>query len=275
MLILAGLCAVRVASDERARHDGARAAARRRRLSALAIIAVPLALTMELAAQSNRPAIDLDGALRGSLHPASLLTLVSANLFGTDGPLTDFWGPPSAAFGVKDLFLARNMGDVYLGALPLASLLAAFAGRSRPHREMCFFAGAAVALTLYALGRFSPAFAVMFHFPGVDLFRRPADATFPLCAVLAILAGYGFHRVRSGTASAAARALAGDDRAARARRVRRVCPRIAAALPLAFRSRTARAWRALAFVVIAVARRLSCARALLGAVAARRPSTSP
>ena len=97
----------------------------------IAIIAVPLALTLELAAQSNRPAIDLDGALRGSLHPASLLTLVSANLFGTDGPLKDFWGPPSAAFGVADLFLARNMGDIYMGALPLLALVAAVAPACR------------------------------------------------------------------------------------------------------------------------------------------------
>lgn len=158
-----------------------------------AIIAVPLALTLELAANSNRPAIDLEGAFRGSLHPASLLTLISANLYGTDGPLKDFWGPPSAAFGTKDLFLARNMGSVYMGALPALALIAALRRDFLGNREMRFFVAATVVLIFYALGRFTPVFEWMFHFPGVDLFRRPADATFPLCAILAIIAGYSFH----------------------------------------------------------------------------------
>ncbi|WP_159730880.1 hypothetical protein [Methylosinus sp. Ce-a6] len=159
----------------------------------LAIVAAPLALTMELAAQSNRPAIDLEGALRGSLHPASLLTLVSANLFGTDGPLKDFWGPPAASFGSPDLFLARNMCDIYMGALPLVSLIALARHGLPSTREIAFFSAAAAVLLLYALGRFTPAFALMFHVPGVDLFRRPADATFPLGAILSILAGFGLH----------------------------------------------------------------------------------
>jgi hypothetical protein len=158
-----------------------------------AIVAVPLALTLELAAQSNRPAIDLEGALRGSLHPASFLTLICANLYGVDGPLSGFWGPPSAAFGTKDIFLARNMGAVYMGALPVVALLAAFRREFSASGDMRFFAVAALALTFYALGRFTPVFEWMFLFPGVDLFRRPADATFPLCALLAIIAGYGFH----------------------------------------------------------------------------------
>lgn len=161
----------------------------------LAIIAIPLALTLELASQSNRPAIDLAGALRGSLHPASFLTLISANLYGTDGPLKDFWGPPSAAFGTRDIFLARNMGDAYMGALPALALLSAFRRGFWADKEIRFFTLAALALLFYALGRFTPVFAWMFQFPGVDLFRRPADATFPLCAILAILAGYSVHLV--------------------------------------------------------------------------------
>ncbi len=162
-----------------------------------AIIAVPLGLTLELAAQSNRPAIDLAGALRGSLHPASFLTLISANLYGTDGPLAQFWGPPSAAFGTQDIFLARNMGDVYMGALPALALIAAFRRDFLGSREIRFFVVAALALTLYALGRFTPIFEWMFLIPGVDLFRRPADATFPLCAILATIAGYSFHLAAS------------------------------------------------------------------------------
>lgn len=237
-------------------------------LCGLAIIVVPLALTIELAAQSNRPAIDLEGALRGSLHPASLLTLVSANLFGTDGPLADFWGPPSQAFGTKDIFLARNMGDIYMGALPLLSLLA-LARRGVPlNNEMRFFGAAAIALLLYALGRFTPAFALMFHFPGVDLFRRPADATFPLCAILALLAGFGFHIVAHGAARPPLRFIAAALAALFA-----ICALtawskdhlFAARAPLAASAGLA----ALAFAVIAFARRLAAwPLALLAAIGA-------
>jgi hypothetical protein len=227
-----------------------------------AIIALPMALTLELAAQSNRPAIDLEGALRGSLHPAALLTLVSANLFGTDGPLKDFWGPPSAAFGVPDLFLARNMCAVYMGALPLVSALAAFSRGWPAQREMRFFAGAALVLALYALGRFTPAFALMFHIPGVDLFRRPADATFPLCALLAILAGYGFHLAARGPDAPPLRALAASLVALLA-----LCLLVAvskdhlatATWPLA----QSAGLTALAFAMLAVARPLAARPALL------------
>ena len=159
----------------------------------LAIIALPLMWTLDLAANSNRPAIDLDGAFKGSLPPGAFLTLICANLFGVDGPLKDFWGPPSQPFGTTDIYLARNMATIYMGALPLAALIAASGRRFFASAEARFFSVAAVIFALYALGRYTPAFAPMFHIPGIDLWRRPADATFPLCAVLAILAGYALH----------------------------------------------------------------------------------
>ena len=157
-----------------------------------AILAVPLAFTLQLAANSNRPEIDLAGAHKGSLPPASFLTLIAANLFGTDGPLKDFWGPPA---GEPDLFLARNMTDVYAGALPVVAIAAALGRRFFDDREARFFTGALVFFALYALGRYTPAFALFYHIPGVDLWRRPADATFLFGFSLAILAGHGFSRV--------------------------------------------------------------------------------
>ncbi|WP_424361174.1 hypothetical protein [Methylocystis parvus] len=160
-----------------------------------AIIAVPLAFTLELAANSNRPEIDLDGAHKGSLPPASFLTLICANLFGTAGPLASFWGPP---VGEKDLYLARNMTDVYAGEMAIVALIAAFGRRFFADREARFFAGALIVFALYALGRYTPAFAYLYHIPGVDLWRRPADATFLFGFALAILAGYGFTLVARG-----------------------------------------------------------------------------
>lgn len=164
-------------------------------LVGVAIIAVPLAFTLELAANSNRPEIDLDGALKGSLPPGSFLTLISANLFGTDGPLKDFWGPP---VGERDLFLARNMTDLYMGELTLVALIAAMGRRFFANKEIRFFAAAALLFALYAVGRYTPAFALFYQLPGVDLWRRPADATFLIGATLAILAGYGFTLIERG-----------------------------------------------------------------------------
>lgn len=156
------------------------------------LIALPIAFTLALAQNSNRPAIDLIEAQKGSLPPGSFLTLSSANLFGTDGPLKDFWGPPSAAFGTTDIFLARNMTDIYAGELTLVVVLVALGARFFANREIRFFAGAAAFFALYALGRYTPAFALFYHIPGVDLWRRPADATYLLGVMLAILGGYGF-----------------------------------------------------------------------------------
>jgi len=164
-------------------------------LVGLTVIAVPLAFTLELAAHSNRPEIDLDGAFKGSLPPGSFWTLISANMFGTDGPLKDFWGPPT---GERDLFLARNMANVYMGELPLVALIAAMGRRFFSNREIRFFAAAAVFFALYAFGRYTPAFAFFYHVPGVDLWRRPADATFLFGATFAILAGYGFNLIERG-----------------------------------------------------------------------------
>ncbi|QGM47195.1 hypothetical protein [Methylocystis heyeri] len=174
-----------------------------------AIIALPIALTLDLAANSNRPEIDLDGAYKGSLPPGSLLTLICANLFGTDGPLKDFWGPPSDVFGTKDIYLARNMTAVYMGALPMLALVAAAGKRFLAEREARFLVAAAALLVVYGLGRYTPLFQLMYHIPGVDLWRRPADATFPLCAVLAILGGYAFHLIQRGEARPDFRVAAG------------------------------------------------------------------
>jgi hypothetical protein len=59
------------------------------------IIAVPVILTALLAADSNRPEIGYEAAGRGSLHPANLLMLAFADLFGASDVQREFWGPPA------------------------------------------------------------------------------------------------------------------------------------------------------------------------------------
>lgn len=175
-------------------------------LGAALVATVPILLTIMLAQESNRPVIDLLGAEKGSLHPASLLTGLIANLYGASGPLENFWGPPSPAweqrFGPLDLFLARNMGQLYLGLLPMLLIITLGLVRGALfRREIVALTIASLIVLLYALGRYTPGFHLLFELlPGSSFYRRPADALFILGALLAILGGYLTHLVMTDTA---------------------------------------------------------------------------
>ncbi|MDQ4061263.1 MAG: hypothetical protein M3145_09215, partial [Pseudomonadota bacterium] len=167
-------------------------------LAALAIVAVPVLMTMSLAAISNRPDVAFDIAGRGSLPPVSLLTLPVANLFGSLGAEEAlYWGPGSGVWNDKRVWAERSITYLYVGAVPVALILGEGLLRRRfLAPEIRFFGLAALAALIYALGWYTPVFRVAFdHVPGVDLFRRPADATFHFNLALAILAGYALHRL--------------------------------------------------------------------------------
>ena len=163
-------------------------------VAGIAVIAIPVLLTALVAADSNRPSIDLEGAGRGSLHPALLLTALAPDVFGSSGVIGEYWGPPSGRWGDTGLYLAQNMGQLYIGALPaLALIWAAFAGVlwGRAVRVVTLSLGFAL---LYALGWYTPVFALFHAFvPGVDLYRRPADAVFLIGFLASVLAGYAVH----------------------------------------------------------------------------------
>jgi hypothetical protein len=171
------------------------------------VAAVPILLTLLLAESSNRPGFDYISAGRGSLHPAHFLTLAFADLFGAADPAVPYWGPPSFAWGPTDLFLAQNMGQLYLGALPLVAIVGLGLARGLLRaREIRFFAIAAAVAILYGLGWYTPAFRVFYQLvPGVTFYRRPADAAFVIGALLAVLGGYLVHRWLSGTVKLATR----------------------------------------------------------------------
>ncbi|MFJ5369776.1 hypothetical protein ACIPIA_11175 [Bosea sp. CER48] len=172
---------------------------------AILVATIPILLTAFIAQESNRPVIDFVEAGKGSMHPAALLTGLVANLYGAAGPLADFWGAPSpgweARFGPLGLFLARNMSQLYLGLLPMGLILTVGMIRGALWRREIVALGVAAAIVLlYALGRYTPAFRLLFELPGVAFYRRPADALFIAGALLAILGGYLTHLVMTGTA---------------------------------------------------------------------------
>ena len=179
--------------------------------SATLIAAVPIMMTTLLAARSNRPEIGYEAAAGGSLHPVHLLQFAFADLFGAMDPSVEYWAPQSllwdAAWGWPGLYLSQNMGLVYAGALSLVGVISfGFIRGMAWAREIRFFTIAAGLMLLYTLGSYTPVFHLIYDLlPAVALYRRPADATFVLVALVAIIAGYLVHRWLSGTVPKATR----------------------------------------------------------------------
>jgi hypothetical protein len=180
-------------------------------VAGIVVAAVPVLMTTLLAARSNRPEVSFDSAAGGSIHPVHLLQFPFADLFGAMDPRIEYWAPQSpiwdAAWGWPGLYLSQNMGLVYAGALPFLVVISFGLVRGVAWaREILFFTIAAGLVLLYALGAYTPAFRLMYDLmPAVALYRRPADATFVLVALVAIIAGYLVHRWLTGTVPAANR----------------------------------------------------------------------
>ncbi len=163
-------------------------------LTGALVLGVPVLLTADLAAMSNRPSIGYDLAVAGSLTPWSLVTLLVPDFYGTLGD--DYWGPGALAWGVYDNQTDRAINYLYLGAVPaVLCVWHGIAGGRLAAREVRFYVFVFLAVLVYALGHYTPLFRLLFALPGVDLYRRPADAVFPLGFALSILAGYLVHRL--------------------------------------------------------------------------------
>ena len=233
--------------------------------SAALVAAVPIMMTTLLAERSNRPEIGFDSAAGGSLHPVHLLQFAFADLFGAMDPSVEYWAPQSliwdAEWGWPGLYLSQNMGLVYAGALTLVAVMSfGFIRGLAWAREIRFFTIAAGLLLLYTLGSYTPAFYLMYDLlPAVALYRRPADATFVLVALVAVIAGYLVHRWLTGSVPTATR---------RQRALEIACPLVLIAAALALASSvvgigpalapvaTAMGFTATAVAVLLVARRL-------------------
>ena len=94
------------------------------------LAAVPILFSFLFVLDSNRPEIPFKEAIRGSLHPASLLTAIVPNLYSVRGDLP-YWGPGSLGWPAEWLSMSENMLEVYVGALPILLLLALVFMRGR------------------------------------------------------------------------------------------------------------------------------------------------
>ena len=164
------------------------------------LLAVPVILTMQFLATSTRPSFGFGVAAMGSLPPESLATILFGNVFGSLRATYDYWGPDWHSLA-EGTWTDRATNYLFVGTIPALLLLwHGIAGGRLLAREFRFFSIVGVVAILYALGRYTPGFELIFdHLPGVDLYRRPADATFLINIVLAFAAGYLVHRyVRDG-----------------------------------------------------------------------------
>jgi hypothetical protein len=190
--VLAAVLAAQIFSaDDRRRYLRERAAV----LATMAgvsvvLLAVPLLLTAQFAALSNRPEVALEKALEASLYPANLATLAVANVLGSLESTQVYWGPNHdtlPAVGATD----RSFNYLFVGAASTVVVLwFGIAGAGVLRRANRVMAAVLLVALLYALGRYTPLYALAFQYvPGVSLFRRPIDGAFVLVAAFALLAG--------------------------------------------------------------------------------------
>ncbi|QCK88292.1 YfhO family protein [Phreatobacter aquaticus] len=160
--------------------------------TALALIAVPMLLTVQFADYSNRPHISLDTALLSSLYPVNIANFFAPNVLGSLQPssLGD-WGP---SHGTRPGIDGTDRAFNYMFAGSLTALLLVWhglAGGRLLASGRRVFAVVAVLALLYSVGRYSPFFPLMFqYFPGIALFRRPVGGLFIFIPALAYLSGY-------------------------------------------------------------------------------------
>jgi hypothetical protein len=113
---------------------------------------------------------------------------VVANIFGTHG---SYWGPGAAT--LPEVALTDDSENyLFFGVVPILLLLwfgIVGGGAWRRGRRLMT---AALAITcLFMLGRYTPLYELAFRFvPGIDLFRRPTDASFLFGIALAFLVGH-------------------------------------------------------------------------------------
>ncbi len=188
-------------------------------VAGIALMAVPLLLTAQFAAFSNRPAIDLQNALLSSWYPVNAANFLVPNVFGSlQAAALGDWGP---GHGTRPGIDGTDRAFNYLFAGSLTALLILWHGLAggrlwvSGRRVMAAVGAGAV---IYALGRYTPVFPWLFeHVPGISQFRRPVGGLFLAVLAFAYLAGHlladyvrhGLPRVRWPVAAALLLALAG------------------------------------------------------------------
>jgi hypothetical protein len=157
----------------------------------LALLLVPVLLTLQFAAFSNRPRVGLDAALMSSLYPVNFANMLVPNVFGALLPFGEGdWGPSGATRPGLD-WTDAAFNHLFAGSLTALLLLwhGVLGGRAFAVGRR-LLAVTMIAAAFYAVGRSTPFYAFLFdHLPGIAMFRRPVGATFVIVLALALMIG--------------------------------------------------------------------------------------
>jgi len=158
-------------------------------VTGIMVLAVPIYLTLQFLPLSTRPGFSYETAVVDSLPPLAFLTLFARNFFNNSN-IYLYWGGAD----ITETYF-------YIGIVPIV-LIAAYGIPSGIlfDRKFRYFLWVGVLAILYAIGSFTPFYWLAYHFaPGVNLYRRPPDATFVMNAVLALATGFLMDRLLSGS----------------------------------------------------------------------------
>ncbi len=160
-------------------------------IAGIAMTAIPVLLSVQLAMLSNRPEVLLPEALQASLHPSNLANALFANVFGSHAPGYAYWGPHYSI--VPDVAATDgSFNYIFAGAAPMLLLLwLGVAGGRLGSRGIRLLSVMLLVALMFTLGRYTPLFPFVFeHVPGFSYFRRPVDATFVMVFLSAVLCGH-------------------------------------------------------------------------------------
>ena len=157
----------------------------------LAVAAIQLLPTAELAGLSQRAQITYEKSTEGSLAWAQLLTLFIPKLFGAAGAAgSTYWGPGTYWYFWETC--------IYIGILPLI-LVVISALLIRKNLHVAFFWGVAVVTLLFALGNnFFLHKLIMEYIPGFDKFRNPARTGVFFSLAGSLLAAFALQAMLQG-----------------------------------------------------------------------------
>jgi hypothetical protein len=157
----------------------------------LAVAAIQLLPTAELAALSQRAQITYEKSTEGSLAWVQLLTLFVPRLFGAAGAQgSAYWGPGTYWYFWETC--------IYIGILPLMLMvISALCVRRNPHAA--FFWGVALVTLLFALGNSFLLHKLVLDFvPGFSKFRNPARAGVFFSLAGSLLSAFALQAMMNG-----------------------------------------------------------------------------
>lgn len=161
----------------------------------LAISAIQLLPTAELADLSKRAEITYEKSTEGTLAISQILTLVFPKLFGSSGAGGNtYWGPGTYWYYWETC--------IYLGTLPLMlALLCPFIVRKNP--TAIFFACISLFALAFALGSSIGVHRIFFDYvPGFSKFRNPARIGVFLSMSASLLSAFTLQELMYGKRSA-------------------------------------------------------------------------